>query len=136
MKLRVRLITQTLSLLAASLPCTLLLADQETGWLELQKGYQGKVIGAKVERIENVDNQDDTRVTVSIPKSAIKNTDQIQEIVVVGKAPKKDDEPSKLKIHYEWADDYENDYYGLIITLGKATNVPIRLYFKGDTQAP
>lgn len=136
MKLRVRLITQTLSLLAASLPCASLLADQETDWLELQTGYQGKIMGAKVERIENVDNQDDQRVTVSIPKSAIKSTDEIQEIVVLGKALKKDDAPSKVQIHYEWADDYENDYYGLIITLGKTTNVPIRLYFKGDTETP
>lgn len=136
MNLHIRLIKQVLLLMTAGLLSNAALADQETDWIELQKGYEGTVIGAKVEHIEDLDNQEDQRVTISIPKSAIKDTDQIQEIVVVGKAPKKDQEPSKLKVHYEWADDYENDYYGLIITLGKATNVPIRLYFKGDAQAP
>lgn len=136
MKFSVRLTAQALLLLFAGLPCASLLADQETDWLELREGYRGRVIGEKVERVEKLDNQDGQRVTLSIPKSAIKNTDNIEEIVVVGKAPKKDQKPNKLKIRYEWVDDYENDYYGLIITLGEATNVPIRVYFKGDTQAP
>ncbi len=135
MKLRVRLMGQTLAILAASLPCASLLADQETDWLELKDGFQGKVIGAKIASIGDADDHGNRHVTVSIPKNAIKNTDHIQEIVVVGKAPKEEDEPSNLQTHYEWAADYENDYYGLIITLGD-TNVPIRLYLKGDTQAP
>lgn len=136
MKRNIYLITQTLSLMTVGLLCSAALADQETDWIELQKGYEGKIIGAKVKQIEDLDNREDKRVTISIPKSTINDTNQIQEIIVVGKAPKKDQEPSNLKIHYEWVDDYENDYYGLIITLSKATNVPIRLYFKGDTQSP
>lgn len=135
MKLQ-KLSNQTLLLLAASLFCSPLLADKETDWIELQEGYEGKVIGAKVHRIETSDDGAGKQVTVGIPKSAIKSTDQIEEIVVVGKAPKKDQEPTKMNIQYEWADDYEKDYYGLIITLGDESNYPIRLYLKGDTETP
>ena len=131
-----KLINPALWLLTTMTLCTPALADQETDWIELQKGYKGKVIGAKVMRIENLVTEDTQRVTIAIPKSIVKNTAVIEEIVVVGKAPKKEAEPRKLNISYEWADDYENDYYGLIITLGNAGNFPIRLYLKGDTEAP
>jgi len=119
-----------------TLLCAPAFADQETGWLELEEGYEGKVIGAKVHKVETLEAKGSTRITLSIPKDAIKTTEEIEEIVVVGKAPDKKAKPSKLNIHYEWASDYENDYYGLIITFGDATNIPIRLYLKGHTETP
>lgn len=107
-------------------------ADTETDWLELMEGYAGKVIGARVEKIEPVDGTENQRVTLAIPKAAIADTQTIDEIVVVGKRPKKEAASPPLKIDFEWAKDYERDYYGLIITLGKETNYPIRLYFKAN----
>lgn len=130
------ILPQTLFLLIASLVCAPLFANQETDWLELQEGYEGKVIGAKVTRIEELEDQNYKRITIAIPKSAIKTTREIEEIVVIGKAPKKAGKTFTINITHEWADDYDNDYYGLIITLGKATNFPIRLYLKDDTETP
>lgn len=109
------------------------LADRETDWLELREGAQDKATGMTIQRIEEDNNGDSTQVTISIPRHAMKTTDEIQEIIVTGKAPKKHDKPVKLNIKYEWANDYDNDYYGLIITIGKNAKLPIRLYLKGDT---
>lgn len=119
--------------------CASTLADQESDWIELREGYREKIIGARVDQINDVEDaqgNNDRQITIAIPKDAIKDTDDIYEIVVTGKAPIKDDEPVTLKIHHEWADDYDNDYYGLILTIGDFTELPIRLYFKGDTEAP
>jgi hypothetical protein len=127
---------RTLFLLIASLLCSPLFANQETDWLELQEGYEGEVIGAKVTRIEEPEGENNKRITVAIPKSAIKSNREIEEIVVIGKVQKKAGKTFPINITYEWADDYDNDYYGLIITLGKATNLPIRLYLKDYTEAP
>ena len=119
--------------------CTPALGDTESDWIELRQGYREKIIGARVDRIDNVKGEDgnnDKQITIAIPREAIEDTDDIHEIVVVGKAPKQDDKPVTLEIHHEWADDYDNDYYGLILTIGDFTELPIRLYFKGDTETP
>lgn len=119
--------------------CLPAVADKESGWIELREGYQEKIIGARVVSINDVEGQEatnDKQVTIAIPKDAIEDTDAIHEIVVVGKAPKQEDKPITLNIRHQWADDYENDYYGLILTFGDFTELPIRLYFKGDTEAP
>ena len=124
-----------LLLFVSSLLCPPLLADQETDWIELKEGYEGKLIGARVRQIKAIDGANTQHITISIPKNAIADTAVIEEIVVTGKAPKKE-AASKLNIEYKWVDDYENDHYGLIITVDKMPNFPIRLYFKGDTETP
>ena len=126
----------TILLIALTSLCFSAFADQQTDWLEPHVDYEGNIIDAKVRSIESWESGDSKRVTLSIPKDAIATTAEIEEIVVVGKAPKQDDKPVKVKIHYEWASDYDNDNYGLIITIDKATNFPIRLYLKGDTETP
>lgn len=110
------------------------LADKETDWLELREGAQDKATRATVLGVKESDNGDGTQVTIAIPKSTMKTTDEIEEIVVLGRAPKEQDKPVKLNVRYEWVSDYDNDNYGLIITLGKNTKLPIRLYLKGDTK--
>ena len=126
----------TILLIALTSLCFSAIAEQQTDWLEPHVDYEGNIIDAKVRSIETLESGDSKRVTLSIPKDAIATTAEIEEIVVVGKVPKQDDKPVKVKIHYEWASDYDNDNYGLIITIGKATNFPIRLYLKGDTETP
>lgn len=135
MKLHPR-ISISAALLVGGALCLTAWAEQDIDWLKPQVDYEGKAISATIESIETRESVDSKRITLSIPKDAIETTAEIEEIVVIGKAPKKDDEPAKVKIRYEWASDYDNDHYGLIITVGKATNFPIRLYLKGDAETP
>ncbi len=110
------------------------LTAQETDWLELKEGFEGKKMHAKVRRIELPDIGDSQHVTVSIPKNEIGTTDDISEVVVVGKREGK--EELLPNISYKWTKDYENNNYGLIITLDKLQNLPIRVYLKSDLPLP
>ena len=101
----------------------------QTDWLELVKGYKGNTMGAELVENEEGDTADTQKITLSIPKEAMSHPDEIEEVLVIGKAPEKR-EP--LDITYEWLDDYDEDNYGLVIRLGRNTNWPIRLYMNSD----
>lgn len=124
------------ALVALALPSSNSRAEQDADWLKPQVEYKGKAIGATIESITSRESDDSRKITLAIPKDAIETTADIEEIVVIGKAPAKDQEPKPINIRYHWASDYDNDHYGLIITLGKTTNFPIRLYLKGDAEKP
>ncbi|OUS10859.1 hypothetical protein A9Q89_10310 [Gammaproteobacteria bacterium 53_120_T64] len=120
-------------MLSAALACLApTLNAQETDWLELKEGYEGQKIHAKVKRIElpELGGDGGQHVTVSIPKNQLASTDKVHQVLVVGK--RGDKEETLSGVHYEWADDYENDSYGLIIKLDTLENFPIRVYLKDD----
>ena len=116
------------------LPLSLLAVDDneplKSDWLYLVKGSRDDTVGAQVREIEDGDTQDMQKITLSIPKAALSNPDAIEEVVVIGRKPKK---PKPLDISYEWVDDYDKDNYGLVIRLGKDSNWLIRLYMYSDT---
>jgi hypothetical protein len=97
----------------------------QSDWLELVEGYRGDDLGVQVVEIEEGDSADMQKVTLAVPKKAVANPNEIEEVVVIGRMPEKS-EP--LDITYEWVADYDSDNYGLVIRLGKDTNWPIRLY--------
>ena len=103
--------------------------SMQTDWLELVKGYRGETVGAELVEIEEGDTEDTQKITLAIPKSAMRHPDEIEEVVVIGRKPEK---PEPLDITYEWLDDYDKDNYGLVIRLGRNTNWPIRLYMNSD----
>ncbi|MEZ0150604.1 MAG: hypothetical protein AB9Q19_15005 [Candidatus Reddybacter sp.] len=109
---------------------------QETDWLELKEGYEGKKMHAKVHRIKlpELGGNGGQHVTVSIPKGEISGTDRVHEVVVVGRHDGKEEVLQGTS--YEWVKDYENDNYGLIIKLDKMQNYPIRVYLKDDLPLP
>ncbi len=102
--------------------------DLKTEWIEPVEGYEESGMGAQLRNIET--EGEDTRVTIGIPKSSLANTDDIEEVVVVGKQP--DKREFNLDIEHEWVSDYEKDYYGLVLYLGKDGNIPLRLHLKGQ----
>ncbi|MBQ0720930.1 MAG: hypothetical protein KBT88_08840 [Gammaproteobacteria bacterium] len=112
------------------------LSAQETDWLELKEGYEGQKIRAKVQSIKlpELGGAGGQQVTVSIPKDELESTDKVHQVVVVGKRDGKEEPLSGTS--YEWAEDYENDNYGLIIKLEKMENYPIRVYLKDDSPLP
>ncbi|MBN7796857.1 hypothetical protein [Parahaliea mediterranea] len=103
-------------------------ATQETDWMELVKGYKGSKVGAELRDIQIMDDTGSQRITVAIPKSAIGHPDTMEEVRVVGRRPDKLEFEFPLEFTYEWVDDYDNDYYGLVLHLGKDSKVPFRLF--------
>ena len=129
--------TSTILAFAASLAIlSPALCAQETDWLELKEGYEGKKIHAKVHRIKlpELGGDGGQHVTVSIPKDELESTDKVHEVVVVGQRDGKEEVLPGTR--YEWAEDYENDNYGLIIKLDEMQNFPIRVYLKDDLPLP
>lgn len=128
--------TTSLALAAALAILSPALFALETDWLELKEGHEGSKINAKVKRIKLPELGGDSgqHVTVSIPKDELGSTDKVHEVVVVGKRGDKEETLSGTS--YEWAEDYENDNYGLIIKLKQLENYPIRVYLKDDLPLP
>lgn len=107
-------------------------ADVQSGWLDLVKGSKEATLGAELVEIEPGDTADTQKITVAIPKTAIANPQDIEEVVVIGQRPEKPEKPEPLDITFEWAGDYDSENYGLIIRLRRNTNWPIRLYMNSD----
>lgn len=101
----------------------------QSDWLELVKGHRGESMGVELRDIEEGDSEGMQKITLAIPKESMPHPSDIEEVVVVGQAPEKR-EP--LPIKYEWLDDYDNDSYGLVITIGKDSNWPIRLFMNSE----
>jgi len=108
----------------------------ETDWMELVEGYRGNVIGAEVRRVERNPLTREQKLTVAIPKSAVRSTSDMEEVRVVGQAPEKRGPQIELpEIRHQWVDDYDNDYYGLILHIGES-ETPIRIYFDSSSAFP
>ena len=104
-------------------------SGMQTGWMELVKGFRGSEVGVQLVEIEEGDTDDTQKITLAIPKESIEGPGEIEEVLVIGRAPEKS-EP--LDITYEWVSDYDSDNYGLVIRLGRDTNWPIRLYMNSS----
>jgi hypothetical protein len=117
-----------LLLVAISLPAWPEDDAVQSGWIELVKGAKEATLGAELVEIKAGDTADSQTITVAIPKTAIANPSEIEEVVVLGQRPEKPEKPEPLDITFEWAGDYDADNYGLVIRLRRNTNWPIRLY--------
>jgi hypothetical protein len=104
----------------------------ESSWLELVEGYRGDAAGIQVQKIETDEETGEQKLTLSIPKIAITDPGQMEEVVVIGQAPEERKPLFDFKYETEWVDDYDNDNYGLVIRLGKDSNWPIRLFMHSD----
>ena len=103
----------------------------ETDWLEFVKGHKGGVMGAEVREVEEGADGKGSKLVIAIPNVAMAVPDQIEEVRVVGQAPQEIDLIPEFE--YEWVDDYDNDFYGLVIRFSDETRWPIRLYLHSDS---
>ena len=125
--------TGRLSALALLLAAPLALAQTTTSdWLEPVEGHKGEAIGAEIRDIESDTPGGRKIVTLAIPKAAVADPDDIEEIIVVANKPTPR-EPM-LDVDYEWVRDYDRDYFGLIIHLDNSTQWPIRLYMSSGAE--
>ena len=113
---------------AIALP--VLAEELQTDWIQPVTGAEEKTLGASLRAVETSAEDGSTRVTIAIPKASVADTADIQEVIVVGQRPDKS-EPT-LDVRHEWVADYDKDYYGLVLYLGKDGNIPLRLYLKSD----
>jgi len=100
----------------------------ESDWLELVKGFKGSTMGVEMLDIRDDELPDMQRITMAIPKAAVGDRDDIEEVIVIGRRPDKPDAPEPIEITYQWIDDPDDDNYGLLIRVGKESNWPIRLF--------
>lgn len=103
----------------------------QTDWMEFVKGSRDIGSGAEVVEIGEGEADGMRTVTLAIPKKAVNDPADIEEVVVIGQAPQKS-EPMDINISYEWISDYDEDNYGLIIRLREDTEWPIRLYLNSN----
>jgi len=117
-------------LLFALSPC---LFAFDSGWLDLKAGESSEN-GITVKQVTETP-QGQQLITIAIPEKQVRfNKDGIEEVVIIGqRSPDKMQEQPLLNIDYEWNKDFENGYYGLIITLPSTRKYPIRLRFAEDT---
>ncbi len=100
----------------------------ESDWLEFVSGSKGKTMGVELRDIQPGDTEGTRKITLAVPKTSMPDPDEIEEVVVVGRAPEK---PEPLNIQYQWLRDYDKDNYGLVIHIGES-NWPIRLYMNSS----
>ena len=102
----------------------------ETAEVELRKGYVDPKSGVKVEEIVVLPEQDMQAVRLAVPRTE----EPIEEMVVTAK--RRSGEPVlQLKPH-EFVRDYDHNYYGLVIYLGRNETKPLRLYMDAAQQRP
>ena len=103
--------------------------ERQTDWIQPVEGHKEGTLGASVTSVKT-DESGDSTMTLAIPKPALKDSDKMEEVVVVGR--RADDTEEEIEVRHEWVTDYDNDNYGLVLYLGKGGNVPLRLQLKSD----
>ena len=100
-------------------------------WIDLVKGGKSEATGAEVREVKTAEDGS-KQLVIAIPKVAMENPEDMEEVVVIGQAPEKIDFDFIPEFQYEWVDDYDNDYYGLLIRLDENSDMPLRLYINSD----
>lgn len=100
-------------------------------WIDLVKGEKSEATGAEVREVRTAEDGS-KQLVIAIPKVAMEDPSDMEEVVVVGQAPEKIDFDFIPEFQYEWVDDYDNDYYGLLIRLNEDSDMPLRLYINSD----
>ncbi len=105
----------------------------ETEELKLQMGHEEPGLGARIHKIE--EDEKGIKVTISAPARITDGTHgDLEEIVVLGKAPEKDKpRPSLMQIdRYEVINDLEEGRSGLVFYLGKQEDFVLKFNYTDD----
>jgi hypothetical protein len=126
----------TISLPSVALAACLLAAgagaedELQSDWIELVKGHRDSDLGLEVQET-HVDPETGKRhLVIAVPKVALGNQDVMEEVRVIGRRP---DRPDLLPdLEYEWVEDYDNDFFGLLVRFNEDQKTPVRLYFSSE----
>jgi hypothetical protein len=123
-----------LALLGCGLQVSAEPIHSQTGWLELVKGHLDDKSGATVADVQPGDQQGTRKVTLYIPRQTLSGHEgDIEEVRVTAQRPDSGVDIKLPEFRYEWVDDYDNDYYGLVIHLRDDGSLPLRLYLESGT---
>ena len=111
-------------------------AGMESDWIEFVKGHREARMGAEVRDVSEDPETGTTTLIVAIPKESMGEPHtEMEEVTVIGKAPEKTEfKPLFPDIQTQWVDDYDNDFYGLLVRLNGDQKVPFRLFFSAHGQ--
>jgi hypothetical protein len=102
----------------------------ESDWLDLVRGYRGEKMGLEVKE-SRIDPETGKRhLVIAVPKVSVGNANVMEEVLVVGRRPERPDLLPDLE--YEWVEDYDNDFYGLLVRFTEDQETPLRLYFSSE----
>lgn len=123
-----------LPVLAAAFLASLATAQDKamlkSDWLDLVKGYRGEKLGLEVKE-SRIDPETGKRhLVIAVPKISVGDADVMEEVLVVGRRPERPDLLPDLE--YEWVEDYDNDFYGLLVRFTEDQQTPLRLYFSSE----
>jgi hypothetical protein len=102
----------------------------ETGDIRLEEGFVDPQSGVRVDSVTTDPVTGTQEVRFAVPRSA----DPVDEVVVTGRRPER--KPLVQTLPHKFVADYEHDYYGLVVYLGKHEDVPVRLYLDSRQQKP
>lgn len=105
----------------------------ETGEVRLEEGFVEPRSGVRVEKIVNDPGTGMQEIHLAVPRAAVPE-EAVEEVIVTAERPKRITLP-QLKPH-RFVADYEHDYYGLVVFLGKHESVPLRFYLDARQTAP
>ena len=126
--------TAILPALALSLVAFLATAQDkamlESDWLDLVRGHRDEKTGLEVHE-SRVDPETGKRhLVIAVPKISVGDRQAMEEVLVVGRRPER---PELLPdLEYEWVEDYDNDFYGLLVRFTEDQKTPLRLYFSAE----
>jgi len=105
--------------------------ELQTNWLQFVKGDREETLGAEVREISTDPNTGRHRLLIAVPKIAMEGYPQaMEEVRVIGELP--EERPLLPEFEYEWVEDYDNDFYGLLLRFNEEQRLPFRLFFSSD----
>lgn len=105
----------------------------ETGEVRLEEGFVEPRSGVRVEKIVNDPATGMQEIHLALPRAAVPE-ETVEEVIVTAERPRRITLP-QLKPH-RFVADYEHDFYGLVVFLGKHESVPLRFYLDARQSAP
>lgn len=105
----------------------------QTSWIELVRGFQDTESGVQVRDVTR-DDTGTTHLQIAIPKVRMSDVANMEEVRVIGRR-KPDFELKNLipQFEYEWVDDYDNNFYGLLVHFKEEPKTPLRLFFSSES---
>lgn len=102
----------------------------ESDWLDLVRGHRGEKMGLEVKE-SRIDPETGKRhLVIAVPKVSVGDANVMEEVLVVGRRPERPDLLPDLE--FEWVEDYDNDFYGLLVRFTEDQQTPLRLYFSSE----
>ena len=97
----------------------------ETDWLKPEAGHKGKTLGARIDKVEKVNEKDITIISVALPEQI----DDIEEVVVLGKPEDVNADLVQLNQPQKFSVLNNPEKNGIVIYLPKSQDFVLRINY-------